>query len=191
MHVAFCEYLVFHEFRRNLYITPAKYLEQEGLASSFSSSLYTVFSSIEAFSIHISSIEAFSIHGLLKYWSILSIHGLLKYWSNLKERALLTVRCYYPWLPRQATWRCVRRPFTLQRSAKAMAASCTSRCTSLVSTIASQTEAHQRGEAFANSGKQVWQTTATDYTVWLGLWGWWLPDELYVLVGICLSVFPP
>ena len=27
-HVAFCEYLVFHEFRRNLYITLAEYLEQ-------------------------------------------------------------------------------------------------------------------------------------------------------------------
>ena len=31
-HVTFCEYLVFHEFRRNLYITLAKYLEQEGIA---------------------------------------------------------------------------------------------------------------------------------------------------------------
>ena len=28
-HVAFCEYLVFHEFRHNLYITLAKHLEQE------------------------------------------------------------------------------------------------------------------------------------------------------------------
>ena len=28
-HVTFCEYLVFHEFKRNLYITLAKYLEQE------------------------------------------------------------------------------------------------------------------------------------------------------------------
>ena len=27
-HITFCEYLVFHEFRRNLYITLAKYLEQ-------------------------------------------------------------------------------------------------------------------------------------------------------------------
>ena len=26
-HVTFCEYLVFHEFKRNLYITLAKYLE--------------------------------------------------------------------------------------------------------------------------------------------------------------------
>ena len=26
-----CEYLVFREFRRNLYITLAKYLEQEGI----------------------------------------------------------------------------------------------------------------------------------------------------------------
>ena len=25
-HVTFCEYLVFHEFKRNLYITLAKYL---------------------------------------------------------------------------------------------------------------------------------------------------------------------
>ena len=32
MHATFCEYLVFHEFRRNLYITLAKYLEQEGIA---------------------------------------------------------------------------------------------------------------------------------------------------------------
>ena len=31
-HVTFCEYLVFHEFRRNLYITLAKYLEQECIA---------------------------------------------------------------------------------------------------------------------------------------------------------------
>ena len=30
-HVTFCEYLVFHEFKRNLYIT--KYLEQEGIAN--------------------------------------------------------------------------------------------------------------------------------------------------------------
>ena len=30
-HVTFCEYLVFREFRRNLYITLAKYLEQEGV----------------------------------------------------------------------------------------------------------------------------------------------------------------
>ena len=30
-HVTFCEYLVFHEFKRNLYITLAKYLEQEGI----------------------------------------------------------------------------------------------------------------------------------------------------------------
>ena len=28
-HVTLCEYLVFHEFRRNLYITLAKYLEQD------------------------------------------------------------------------------------------------------------------------------------------------------------------
>ena len=32
MHVTFCEYLAFHEFRRNLYIILAKYLEQEGIA---------------------------------------------------------------------------------------------------------------------------------------------------------------
>ena len=32
-HVTFCEYLVFHEFKRNLYITLAKYLEQEGIAN--------------------------------------------------------------------------------------------------------------------------------------------------------------
>ena len=31
-HVTFCEYLVFHEFKSNLYITLAKYLEQEGIA---------------------------------------------------------------------------------------------------------------------------------------------------------------
>ena len=32
-HVTFCEYFVFHEFRRYLYITLAKYLEQEGIAN--------------------------------------------------------------------------------------------------------------------------------------------------------------
>ena len=31
-HVTFCEYLVFDEFRRNLYITLAKYLEHEVIA---------------------------------------------------------------------------------------------------------------------------------------------------------------
>ena len=31
-HVTCCEYLVFHEFRRNLYITLARYLEQENIA---------------------------------------------------------------------------------------------------------------------------------------------------------------
>ena len=30
-HVTFCDYLVFHRFRRNMYITLAKYLEQEGI----------------------------------------------------------------------------------------------------------------------------------------------------------------
>ena len=50
-HVTFCEYLVFHEFRRKLYITLAKYLEQEGIADLLiSGSLYIVFSSIEALS---------------------------------------------------------------------------------------------------------------------------------------------
>ena len=40
-HVAFCEYLVFHEFKRNLYTTLAKYLEQEGIADLlFSICLY-------------------------------------------------------------------------------------------------------------------------------------------------------
>ena len=49
--VTVCEYLVFREFRRNLYITLAKYLEQEGIAGlHFSSSLYTGFSSIEEIS---------------------------------------------------------------------------------------------------------------------------------------------
>ena len=32
MRVTFCEYLMFHEFRRNSYIILAKYLEQEGIA---------------------------------------------------------------------------------------------------------------------------------------------------------------
>ena len=41
MHVTFCEYLVFHEFRRNLYITLAKYLEQEVLQIYFFRVLYT------------------------------------------------------------------------------------------------------------------------------------------------------
>ena len=48
MHVTVCEYLVFHEGRWNLYITLAKYLEQESITGLlFSSSLNTVFSSIE------------------------------------------------------------------------------------------------------------------------------------------------
>ena len=42
MHVTFCECLVFYEFRRNLYITLAEYLEQEGIADLlFSDCLYT------------------------------------------------------------------------------------------------------------------------------------------------------
>ena len=49
-HVTFCEYLVFHEFRlqtfhefrRNLYITLAKYLEQEGIADLLFFYLFTV-----------------------------------------------------------------------------------------------------------------------------------------------------
>ena len=50
-HVTFCEYLVFHEFKRNLYITLAKYLEQEGIANLlFSVCLYTVFLSSELIS---------------------------------------------------------------------------------------------------------------------------------------------
>ena len=31
-HVTFCEYLLFHEFKPNLYTTLAKYLEQESIA---------------------------------------------------------------------------------------------------------------------------------------------------------------
>ena len=47
-HVTFCEYLVFHEFKRNLYITLAEFLEQEGIANLlFSICLYTVFLSSE------------------------------------------------------------------------------------------------------------------------------------------------
>ena len=42
-HVTYCEYLVFHEFKRNLYITLAKYLKQEGIAIFFPTCLYTVF----------------------------------------------------------------------------------------------------------------------------------------------------
>ena len=34
-HVTFSEYLVFHEFKRNLYITLAKYLEQEGIDAEY------------------------------------------------------------------------------------------------------------------------------------------------------------
>ena len=50
-HVTFCKYLVFHEFKRNLYITLAKYLEQEGVANLlFSICLYTVFLSSELIS---------------------------------------------------------------------------------------------------------------------------------------------
>ena len=41
--VTLCEYLVFQEFRRNLHITLAKYLEQEGIADLlFSVYLYTL-----------------------------------------------------------------------------------------------------------------------------------------------------
>ena len=49
-NVTFCEYLVFHEFKRNLYITLAKYLQQEGIEKGdllFSVCLYTVFLSSE------------------------------------------------------------------------------------------------------------------------------------------------
>ena len=50
-HVTFCEYLVFHEFKRNLYITLAKYPEQEGIRKfTFSVCLYTVFLSSELIS---------------------------------------------------------------------------------------------------------------------------------------------
>ena len=46
-HVTFCEYLVFHEFKRNLYVT----LEQKGIADLlFSICLYTVFLSSELIS---------------------------------------------------------------------------------------------------------------------------------------------
>ena len=46
-HVTFCEYLVFHEFRCNLYITLAKCFE-EGIADLiFSICLYTVLLSSE------------------------------------------------------------------------------------------------------------------------------------------------
>ena len=49
-HVTFCEYLVFHEFRRNLYITLAKYLEQDGIAHLlFSICLYTFFNTQRSF----------------------------------------------------------------------------------------------------------------------------------------------
>ena len=53
-HVIFCEYWVFHEFRRNLYITLAKYLEQDGIADLFLKFL-TVFSSTDAISRYESS----------------------------------------------------------------------------------------------------------------------------------------
>jgi len=47
-HVTFCEYLVFHEFKRNFYITLAKYLEQEGIADLlFTICLYTALLSSE------------------------------------------------------------------------------------------------------------------------------------------------
>ena len=50
-HVTFCDYLVFHEFRRNLYITLAKHLEEEGIANLlFSVCLYIVFLSSELIS---------------------------------------------------------------------------------------------------------------------------------------------
>ena len=42
-HVIFCEYLVFHEFKRNLYITLAKYLEQEGIANLLFKNLAKMF----------------------------------------------------------------------------------------------------------------------------------------------------
>ena len=50
-HVTFCECLMFPEFRRNLYITLAKCLDQEGITDlPISSPLYTAFSSTEAIS---------------------------------------------------------------------------------------------------------------------------------------------
>ena len=60
MHATFCEYLVFHEFRRNLYIALAKYIKQEGIAdllfSKFFLHLY-----IDNYIVHlISNIQAVS-----------------------------------------------------------------------------------------------------------------------------------
>ena len=51
-HVTFCEHLVFHELKRNLCITLAKYLEQEGIADLLFQFvyLYTVFLSSELIS---------------------------------------------------------------------------------------------------------------------------------------------
>ena len=51
-HITFCEYLVFHEFKRNLYITLAKYLEKEGIADLlfFNFSIQLVFLSSELIS---------------------------------------------------------------------------------------------------------------------------------------------
>ena len=50
-HVTFCEYLLFHEFKRNLYITLAKYLEQEGTTYFFQFVyIYIVFLSSELIS---------------------------------------------------------------------------------------------------------------------------------------------
>ena len=46
MHVTFCEYLVFHEFKCNLYITLAKYLEQEGIANLLFSILRKMFKNL-------------------------------------------------------------------------------------------------------------------------------------------------
>ena len=57
-HVTFCECLMFHEFRWNVYNTTlVKYFEQEGIAGStfFGSSLYAVFSSMEEISRYESS----------------------------------------------------------------------------------------------------------------------------------------
>ena len=41
-HATVCEYLVFHEFRRNLYIALAKYIKQEGIADLIFQLLHTL-----------------------------------------------------------------------------------------------------------------------------------------------------
>ena len=120
MHVTFCEYLVFYEFKRNLYITLAKYLEQEGIANLlFSICLYTVFLSSELISWDDSSrllddtSDMFFIAPCLGNLSDISVStaelvallNLIYQWCCGIFCFMLTQRqCYFHWIPQTVKW---------------------------------------------------------------------------------------